>query len=130
MALTRRNFLKISSLVAAGLGASTVAFADVKTWHKTTDVVIVGMGGAGMTTAVVAADNGANCIIIERQPKRDVCSNTRMSAGTLHTPHKACDREALKQYALAMMSGANLPWKLEADIDPKTVESSADDWAK
>ena len=79
--LSRRNFLKGAGAIAAGtaaLGATSVAFADETTdhtavglpdtWDYETDVVIVGYGGAGAVTAITAADDGAEVILLEKYP--------------------------------------------------------------
>ena len=38
---------------------------DVDTWHRETDVAIVGFGGAGGCAAIEAADAGSSAIIFE-----------------------------------------------------------------
>lgn len=64
-----------SALEAAGLDVS--AFAQAKTATDTAekstetltcDVVIVGAGGAGLTAAAQAAENGSSVIIVEKMP--------------------------------------------------------------
>lgn len=49
-------------------------------WDMTADVVVLGYGGAGATTAIVAAQNGASVIVLEKNPADAHISNTRMSA--------------------------------------------------
>ena len=77
---SRRMFLKTTAGagVAAALGTVTVAAeAAPRKWDMTTDVLIIGYGGAGAATAITAADNGANVLIIERQHQETMRSNTR-----------------------------------------------------
>ena len=133
MSWTRRDLLKTAGAGAATAVASVSAYAadirSVRKWDKEADVVIVGLGGAGMTTAIVAADEGCSVLVVERQPKATHRSNTRMSGGVLHTPSKTGDRAALKAYALAMFSGENVPGKIEGE-QPETSEGLAEAWAE
>ncbi len=131
--LSRRSFIQ-------GLGVGAVASvgtivgvpanaAALPKWDKTTDVVVVGMGGAGMATAIAAADDGAKVMILERQPEATHRSNTRMSGGFFHGPDKNGDPKALFEYSLAMLSGDNIPWKGEGE-QPEVAEGMARVWAK
>lgn len=76
-----------------------------KKWDMTADVVVLGFGGAGATTAIVAAQNGAKVIVLEKNPQDAHISNTRMSGGIFHCPFKDGDPKALKEYAKAMVLG-------------------------
>ena len=128
---SRRMFLKTTAGagVAAALGTVTVAAeAAPRKWDMTTDVLIIGYGGAGAATAITAADNGANVLIIERQPQATLRSNTRMSGGIFHCPAKSGDKKALKEYAKAMFSGENIPGKLEGE-QPEVSDGLAQAWA-
>ena len=85
----RRQFLKGAAAGAFGvMGAGLAGMAAAKEvkFDKEADVVVVGLGGAGAATAITAADNGASVIVIERQPKDTLRSNTRMSGGIFHCP--------------------------------------------
>ncbi len=128
---TRRGFLKgaLGTAVAgsAVLGSAAVQAAGRK-WDKTADVVVVGFGGAGATTAIVAAQNGAKVLVLEKNPENKHISNTRMSGGIFHCPFKDGDKKALKDYAQAMFSGENIPWKEEGEI-PEYSEGLAQAWA-
>jgi len=54
------------------------------TWDESTDILVVGSGGGGMTAAVTAKDRGASVIIIE---KGDLYGgSTAMSGGALWVP--------------------------------------------
>ncbi|HEX2829236.1 MAG TPA: FAD-binding protein [Burkholderiales bacterium] len=80
-------------------------------------MIIIGFGAAGGCAAIEATDAGAGVIILEKQPEASHCSNTRMSGGGFHSPDPGADFESLKAYSKAMMSGDNLPGKLEAESE-------------
>jgi succinate dehydrogenase/fumarate reductase flavoprotein subunit len=48
-------------------------------WHKETDVVVVGFGGAGGVSAITAHDEGAEVVILEKQPAETHHTNTSIS---------------------------------------------------
>lgn len=50
-------------------------------WDLTTDVVVVGFGGAGACTAITAADQGARVVILEKQPAEWHTPSTKASGG-------------------------------------------------
>lgn len=53
-------------------------------WQETTDVVIVGYGGAGALAAIAASDEGASVTVFEKSPIADG-GNTGCSSGSMHT---------------------------------------------
>ena len=121
MDTSRRSFLKGAAGAAAAAAATTLAIpAEAarapKKWDIKTDVVVVGFGGAGATTAISAARSGAQVVVLEKNPENRHISNTRMSGGIFHCPFKDGDPKALEDYAQAMMSGENIPWKEEGEI--------------
>ena len=129
-----RNFIR-GALTGATVAAAAPVFANnpsastlPKKWDATADVVVVGYGGAGATTAIVAAQNGAKVVVLEKNPQNHHISNTRMSGGIFHCPFKDGDPKALKEYAQAMFSGENIPWKEEGEI-PEYSEGLAQLWA-
>ena len=71
--ISRRGMLKaaaLSSAMAAGAfalpaEAKETALALPKKWDRTTDVLVVGSGIAGMSAAVTAVDNGAKVLVLE-----------------------------------------------------------------
>lgn len=65
----RENFMKV-------IEKNTQVEADVE---KTADVVIIGAGGAGLSAAVSATENGASVIVVEKMPAAG--GNTIRSAG-------------------------------------------------
>ena len=123
----RREFLKGTlggALGTVAVGSAWAAPANSplpKHWDLTADVVVLGFGGAGATTAIVAAQNGANVIVLEKNPENAHISNTRMSGGIFHSPFKDGDKQALQDYAQAMFSGENIPWKEEGEIPEYSV---------
>lgn len=133
MKVLRRKFLTVSGCsLAATIGAplaSAQSNSAKSQFDKEADVIVIGMGGAGMTTAISAADAGANVIVLERQPKATLRSNTRMAGGMLHNPSKNGNKQALKEYAKAMFSGENLPFKIEGE-QPETSDALAEVWAE
>ncbi len=50
----------------------------------TADVIVIGAGGAGMTAAITAADNGASAIVLEKMPIQG--GNTLLSGGEYAAP--------------------------------------------
>ncbi len=69
--ISRRSFLKIAAAGAAGVAASSVLTgcssksSGVK-FDKTTDVIVVGAGGAGLAAAAQAAADGAKVLVLEK----------------------------------------------------------------
>ena len=133
----RRDFLKTSltgavaglTLPAAFSASAAQANSTLpKKWDLGADVVVLGFGGAGATTAIVAAQNGASVVVLEKNPEDAHISNTRMSGGIFHCPFKDGDPKALKAYAKAMFSGENIPWKEEGEI-PEYSDGLAQLWA-
>ena len=133
----RRDFLKTSltgavaglTLPAAFSASAAQANSTLpKKWDLEADVVVLGFGGAGATTAIVAAQNGASVVVLEKNPEDAHISNTRMSGGIFHCPFKDGDPKALKAYAKAMFSGENIPWKEEGEI-PEYSDGLAQLWA-
>ncbi|MCI5851312.1 MAG: FAD-dependent oxidoreductase [Sutterellaceae bacterium] len=126
METSRRSFLKGAIGGAAAAAAATVSVPAVaaglpKKWDYTGDVVVVGFGGAGATTAISAAQHGAKVVVLEKNPENHHLSNTRMSGGIFHCPFKDGDPKALQDYAQAMFSGENIPWKEEGEIPEYSV---------
>lgn len=128
MSFSRRDLLKGVAAGSVGIAAAGAAVAKEVKFDKEADVVVVGFGGAGAATAITAADNGASVIVLERQPKATLRSNTRMSGGIFHCPDKTGSKEALKAYAKAMFSGENIPGKLEGE-QPEVSDGLAQAWA-
>lgn len=61
-------------------------------WQQEADIVVVGYGGAGAVAAITAHDNGAQVLIVEKQPQDSHHTNTEMSGGgfiSVNDPDKA-----------------------------------------
>src|SRR3990172_3499554 len=56
----------------------------VKRWDKEVDVVVVGSGGGALTAAILAHDNGAKVLVVERSDK--VGGTTAISGGGIWIP--------------------------------------------
>jgi 3-oxosteroid 1-dehydrogenase len=63
-----------------------------RNWDYTTDVVIVGSGGGGMTAALVAKDRGADVVICEKGDRYG--GSTAMSGGGIWAPNNHLMRKA------------------------------------
>jgi 3-oxosteroid 1-dehydrogenase len=82
---TRRNFLKTAAASAgattlAGIGsedAVAVQKAQVPKWDYEAEIVVLGIGGAGLVSAITARDQGANVLIIEKASEAHAGGNTR-----------------------------------------------------
>ena len=134
--MDRREFMKGAAIAGGALtlsalitGASEAKSSVPQKWTAETDVLILGFGGAGACAAIEAHDAGAKVLIIEKQPRKTHYPNTRMSGGIFHSPNPAGNPAALKEYAKAMFSGENLPWKLEGE-QPDVSDGLAQAWAE
>ena len=87
----RRNLLKGAAASALALGpvASSQArdFSPAMRWDKETDVVVVGLGGAGCAACIEAFDNGAKVIGLEKMPVAG--GNTAVCVGGCVIPKNA-----------------------------------------
>lgn len=99
----------------AAPAAAPVPTPEPEKWDMEADVVIIGMGGAGASAAIEAHDAGAKVLVVEKQAADHHFSNSRMSGGVWHNPVATGDRAARVEYIKAMMSGENIPWKLEGE---------------
>ena len=92
--LSRESFIKASLATGAGLGLAgalshtqanadeaTGAFENTVDWSAEYDVVVLGVGEAGMVTAISAADKGARVLIVEKCPVQTAGGNTRVCCG-------------------------------------------------
>lgn len=134
-----RTSVNRRKMMMAGAGLSAAALASAskvlaaaepapKRWDMQADVVVVGYGGAGAVAAMAAHDAGVQVLILEKQSENNHIPNTRMAGGIWHSPDKDGDRSALKQYAIAMMSGDNIPGKLEGE-ESDVIDGLAEVWA-
>lgn len=86
--MTKRNFLKFAMGSGLALGSCASAVARVATddmkWDKTTDVLVLGFGGAGAAAAIEAKKKGVDVLILEKMPQPG--GNTAVSAGGFMCP--------------------------------------------
>lgn len=84
------------ALTAAGVNPEDYAVAVVKGEGgedvlRTCDIVVVGAGGAGMSAAITAADNGKSVVIVESQAM--VGGNSVRATGGMNATHTAYQDE-------------------------------------
>ncbi|MDR1210763.1 MAG: FAD-binding protein, partial [Spirochaetaceae bacterium] len=130
--ISRREFLKNAGKVAGGAavggllsscattGGGSSSGGVPSTWDMEADVVILGLGGAGASAAIEAHDAGASVLVLEKQAANHHFSNSRMSGGVWHNPDLSGDPEALVEYVKATMSGENIPWKFEGEMEDRS----------
>jgi succinate dehydrogenase/fumarate reductase flavoprotein subunit len=128
--ISRREFLKNAGKVAGGAAAGGLLSSCATTsgggggvpskWDMEADVVILGLGGAGASAAIEAHDAGASVLVLEKQAANHHFSNSRMSGGVWHNPDPTGDPEALVEYVKATMSGENIPWKFEGEMEDRS----------
>ena len=96
-------------------------------WDLEADVVVAGTGGAGLTAAILAHDQGANVVVIERSDK--VGGTTAVSGGGLWIPMNdhmsevgATDsRDEALAYCLALTAGQAPAELVETFVDTAPV---------
>lgn len=85
-------------------------------WDKTADVVVIGCGIGGVVAAVTAIENGADTIILEKQPREGRHTNSSMSGGIFITP---TDAKSTLEYMTALFrvgAGKGMSWADRAII--------------
>ena len=96
-------------------------------WDKEVDVAIVGSGGAGLTAAILAHDNGANVTVFERSDK--IGGTTAVSGGGIWVPlnHHMSEigaqdsREDALAYCKKLAAGRSSDELLETFVDTAHV---------
>ena len=121
MELSRRSFLRSAAAVAgaAGVGAlastglahadeaeeaeeatteeaGTITYDQTIAWDGQYDVVVCGFGAAGASTAITAADAGANVLVLEKAPLGEEGGNSRYCAQAFVTSQG--DLEEIQSY--------------------------------
>jgi succinate dehydrogenase/fumarate reductase flavoprotein subunit len=91
--------------VACATGGASLAgragsgnFLSPGFWDAEYDVVVVGFGGAGASTAVTAADAGAKVLLLEKAPLGEEGGNTRYAAQLVMMPKKDQRANAITYY--------------------------------
>ncbi|MGA2665950.1 MAG: FAD-dependent oxidoreductase [Nitrososphaerales archaeon] len=77
---------KAGSPVALKAQPFLVPTAVPSTWDYTADVVVVGMGFAGLTTAITANDLGANVLLLEKADASNAGGNSRVCGQCIWVP--------------------------------------------
>lgn len=85
--ISRRGFFKAATAGAASaaIGVATITTAEAQEWDDETDVVVVGSGGAALSAAAGALQNGAKVKIYEKGPV--VGGTTAKSGGAFWIPN-------------------------------------------
>ena len=114
MKTSRRFFLKttatgVGSAALAGLGAAEAGVTQsdqIKKWDLEAGVVVLGLGAAGLMTAITAYDQGADVLILEKAPEVHAGGNTRVSGQGWWCPP---DSNKAVAYQNAMSDGYPIP---------------------
>ncbi len=104
--LARRDLVKAAGAVAAGLAtAAVVREANAQgsapapeAWDRETDVLVIGMGHAGICAATEAQDAGANVLIVEKAPEETAGGASACYGGFLTLREGAHDPEVCYRY--------------------------------
>ena len=108
-----------ASSTAAPAEKKEFTFADTVRWDAQYDVVVMGMGAAGMVAAKTAADNGAKVVIVEKCEEGKAGGNTKV-CGQLFA-YANGDKDAAKSYYTALAGGR----EIEPDIIDAIYEGVA-----
>lgn len=96
MGLSRRLFIGASlsaatASVMAGVTLQKLLQRKPQKWDKTVNVVIIGSGGAGLATAVSAAENGVKDILV-LEKLAFLGGNTAIATGAFNTADPKSER--------------------------------------
>jgi fumarate reductase flavoprotein subunit len=126
--MKRRDVLK---LVAASVVAKPAVAVAASAQNTSTDIVIIGAGGAGFSAAVTAHDAGAKVIVLEKMPitggNTQIASGGMNAAGTKHQAAQNIKDDWKLMYDDTLKGGKNRG-------NPKLVENlakesaAANDW--
>ena len=114
MKISRRSFLKaaatgIGSTALSGLGAvkaEAMQPDQIKKWDDEAGVVVLGIGAAGLMTAITAYDKGADVLILEKAPEAHAGGNTRVSGQGYWCP---ADTDKAVEYQKSLSDGYPIP---------------------
>src|SRR5512139_1830209 len=92
--LGRRDFLKTAAAgvgggALAGFGAGEARSAqqrEVRKWDHEAGIVVLGTGGAGLATAIVARDLGTDILMLEKAKESHAGGNSRVSMQGIWCP--------------------------------------------
>ncbi len=111
--LSRRNFVAGAALGSAALATTaSVALADAKAdgdtaWDASYDVVVLGIGFAGMVAAMSAADAGATVLLAEKLSDGEAGGNSRVCGQMFFYGNG--DVDATKAYLTDLCGSRTLP---------------------
>jgi succinate dehydrogenase/fumarate reductase flavoprotein subunit len=113
MKTSRRNFLKatatgVGSAALAGIGA--VGCDAIKKWDDEADIVVLGIGAAGLMTSITAKDQGADVLILEKAPEEHAGGNTRVSGQGYWCPETT---DNAVEYQKGLSNGFPIPDDME-----------------
>lgn len=118
--VSRRSFVKAAALGGAALGLTAAGsaladeatdsgehtYADTVFWDAEYDVVVLGMGFAGMSAALAAADAGASVLLCEKMEEGEAGGNSKVCAqGFIDGSDNA---EGVATYLRAMAGGRQI----------------------
>ena len=123
---SRRDLVRGGAIGAAGLGLVTAVntasaapsssadgetgagftFADTIAWDACYDVMVLGIGFAGMASAMTAADEGASVLICEKAPKGEAGGNSRVCGQMFVNGHG--DADSTFEYFKALSAGRDV----------------------
>ncbi len=114
MKTSRRFFLKTAAMGMgsaamagiAGCGPGVTSLNQVKKWDDEAEIVVLGIGGSGLMTAITAKDRGADVLILEKASEAHAGGNTRVSGQGYWCPS---DFDKSVQYQKAMSDGFPIP---------------------
>ncbi len=109
--ISRRKFVSAGAAMGAAAGAGALAagsaMADESkpwlpaSWDYETEVLVIGYGGAGMWAGLIAYDEGADVMFLEKAPFRGGGSSS-INMGQWTCPH---DADAAAQFAFEAFHG-------------------------
>ena len=139
--VSRRDFIRktatgIGAAAFIGLGAKPANSQDTvfsKEWDIEADVVVVGTGFAGLTTAITAHDAGAKVLILEKAPEKHEGGNSKVSGNMWWTPtdidsavkyitalcYGLTDQESIEVLARGMFE--NNKWLKKMGVEPRSL---------
>lgn len=131
--ISRRNFLKgslvLSAVAAMGgpsaaLAEETAAtFADLIKWDAEYDVIVMGMGAAGLAAAKGAASSGAHVLLTEKMNEGKAGGNSKVSGQMFAYAHG--EKESAKEYYKTLCGGRHLPEEM-LDVMAENVANIMD----
>lgn len=136
--MTRRNAVKGAALASAAAlvpmaaahaeeGSEGYTFADTIAWDSEYDVVVLGMGMAGMAAALSASKAGASVLLCEKASEGHAGGNSKICAQFFIWGHD--DPDAMRAYFTAMAADRQIPEDV-LDVMAEGVASMAETLAE